>query len=56
MGSLLKRFCADPYAQCQVKIKGKPVNLGDGDDMQVPCLLKMSGLKAYGRNITKRIL
>ena len=45
---------ADPYAQCQVKIKGKPVNLGDG--MQVPCLLNMSALKAYGRNNTKRIL
>ena len=29
----------DDYGSCNVLIKGKPVNLGDGDGMQVSCLL-----------------
>ena len=29
----------DDYSSCNVLIKGKPVNLGDGDGMQVSCLL-----------------
>ena len=29
----------DDYGSCNVLIKGKPVNLGDGDGMKVSCLL-----------------
>ena len=36
---------ADCYGKCNVIITGKAVNLGDGDGMQVPCLLKISGTK-----------
>jgi len=36
---------ADSYGKCNVIITGKAVNLGDGDGMQVPCLLKISGTK-----------
>ena len=36
---------ADLYAKCVVVVTGKAVNLGDGDRMQVPCMLKITGLK-----------
>ena len=36
---------ADKYAECKVIIPGKEVNLGAGEGMQVPCLLKISGTK-----------
>ena len=34
---------ADEYGSCDVLIKGKPVNPGDGDGMQVPCSLNFTG-------------
>ena len=33
---------ADTYSSCTVIIKGKAVNLGDGEGMQVPCKLKFT--------------
>ena len=36
---------ANRYGECKVIITGKEVNLGDGEGMQVPCLLKISGTK-----------
>ena len=33
---------ADPCSSCRVIIKGKAVNLGDGEGMQVPCKLMIS--------------
>ena len=36
---------ADQYATCEVIITGKPTNLGDGDGMQVPCNLRITGKK-----------
>ena len=45
---------ADPRSSCSVIIKGKAVNLGDGEGMQVPCKLRLSGagkfVKFYKRN------
>ena len=38
---------AGEYGSCDVLIKGKPVNLGDGDGMQVPCLLNFTGRKNF---------
>ena len=38
---------ADEYGLCSVLVKGKPVNLGDGDGMQVPCTLNFSGQKKF---------
>ena len=32
-------------AECKFVITGKEFNLGDGDGMQVPCKLKISGLR-----------
>ena len=37
---------ADPYAKCNITVVGKAVNLGDGDGMQVPCILRLSGQKS----------
>ena len=38
-------LCADEWSECKVIVTGKPVNRGDGDGMQVPCLLKFHGQK-----------
>ena len=35
------------YGSCDALIKGKPVNLGDGDGMQVPCSLNFTDLKKF---------
>ena len=37
---------ADPYTKCNITVVGKAVNLGDGDGMQVPCILHLSGQKS----------
>ena len=37
---------ADERSDCKVIVTGKPVNRGDGDGMQVPCLLKFHGQKS----------
>ena len=36
---------ADSYANCNVGIPEKEVNLGDGEGMQMPCLLKIAEMK-----------
>ena len=45
----------DPHAKCDVRITGKPLNLGDGEGMQVPCLLEFQGqckfLKVLKKNL-----
>ena len=38
---------ADEYGSCDVLIKGKPVNLGDDDGMQVPCSLNFADRKKF---------
>ena len=38
---------ADEYDSRNVLIKGKPVNLGDGDGMQVSCTLNFVGQKKF---------
>ena len=38
---------ADKYGSCNVLIKRKPVNLGDGDGMQVSCTLNFAGRKKF---------
>ena len=34
---------ADEWSECKVIVTGKPVHRGDGDGMQVSCLLKFHG-------------
>lgn len=33
--------------QPEVVITGKPTNFGDGDEMQMPCFLRITGKKDY---------
>ena len=40
---------ADKYAECKVIITGKDVNLGDGEGMQEPFLLKISRTKTMSQ-------
>ena len=46
---------ADRYAECKVIITGKEVNLGDGDWLQAPCLLEISGMKNMLQMLCKNI-
>ena len=36
---------AGSYSECNIIITSKEVNLGDGERMQVACLMSISGLK-----------
>ena len=38
---------ADEWSGCKVIVAGKPVNRGDGDSIEVPCLLKFHGQKSF---------
>ena len=33
---------SNPYSKCHAKVTGKRCNLGDGDGLQVPCILYIS--------------
>ena len=46
---------ADQDAKCKVVITGKEVSLGDGDRMQVPCKLKISGPRKIVEILCKNI-
>ena len=46
---------ADQDAECKVVVTGKEVNLGDEDGMQVPCKLKISGLRKMMEILCKNI-
>ena len=37
---------ADLYGKCNITVTGKAVNLGNGDGMQVPCILHLSEQKS----------
>ena len=43
----------NPYAKRVVVVTGKAVNLGCGDGMQVPCMLKITGNKTLIDILTK---
>ena len=38
---------ADKYSICEVEITGKLLNLGDGEGMEVPCKLKLTGRRKF---------
>ena len=46
---------ADRYAECKIIITGKEVNLGDGEGIEVACLLKISGTKNMLQILCKNI-
>ena len=45
----------DECAECKVIITGKEVKLDDGEAIQVPCLLKISGTKYMLQILCKSI-
>lgn len=47
---------ADELSSCKVITTGKPVNLGDGDGMQLPCKLVFSGEKECIGILQKQVL
>ena len=47
---------ADKSNICNMEITGKPVSFGDGEKMQVLCILYFEGLSAYSIDILKGIL
>ena len=48
---------ADPgRSKCTVMVKGKAVNLGDGDGMQVPCRLKLEGDRDFVTLLKKQLI
>ena len=46
---------ADKYSICEVEITGKPINLGDGEGMQVPCKLKLTGRSKFVNILQKTL-
>ena len=50
-GNFAKTICyflrADKCTICEVESTGKSVNLGNGEGMQVPCKLKLTGLSKF---------
>ena len=36
---------ADEFSSCKIIVTGKPVNLGDGKGMEVPCKLIFTGME-----------
>ena len=46
---------ADNYSLSEVVITGKPINLGDGDGMQVPGKLKFTGRTQFVNILENKI-
>ena len=46
---------SDPYSNSSVQITGKRCNLGDGEGMQVPCRLSLSGQAKYMKNLKQEL-
>ena len=45
----------DKDGSCSVIMRGKPVNLGDGEGMQVPCTLHFTGQKTFIEVLRKQL-
>ena len=53
---LFSYFLKNECSSCEVIIKGKPVNFGDGEGMQVPCELVITGYKLYLDILKKEVV
>ena len=45
----------DAYAKCSVRILGKPVNLGNNEGSQVPCVLQFEGQRRFIDTLKRNI-
>ena len=53
---LFSYFLKNKCSSCEVIIKGKPVNFGDGEGMQVTCELVITGYKLYLDILKKEVV
>ena len=53
---LFSCFLKNECSSFEVIIKGKPVNFGDGEGMQVPCELVITGYKLYLDILKKEVV
>ena len=53
---LFSFFLKNECSSCEVIIKGKPVNFRDGEGMQVPCELVITGYKLYLDILKKEVV
>ena len=53
---LFSYFLKNECSSCEVIIKGKPVNFGDGEGMQVPRELVITGYKLYLDILKKEVV
>ena len=44
------------YPKCHAKVTGKKCNLGDGDGLQVPCILYISGQTEFMSILQKELV
>ena len=49
-------LCSDAYSSAWAKVTGKRCNLGDGEGMQVPCKLSLSGKPKFVSLSRKQIM
>ena len=47
---------ADKFGRCDISVTGSAVNLKDGDGMQVPCVLRLSGQKNIVDILMKQLM
>ena len=47
---------SDPYSKCHAKVTWKRCNLGDGDGLQVPCILDISGQGEFTSILQKELV
>ena len=43
-----------PEAKCTAKVTGKRFNVGDGEGLQVPCILHITGLRKFVSVLTQK--
>ena len=49
-------LCSDAYSSAWAKVTGKRCNLGDGEGMQVPCKLSLSGQPKFVSLLRKELM
>ena len=47
---------SDPYSKCHARVTWKRCNLGDGDGLQVPCMLYISGQAEFMSILQKELV
>ena len=54
--TLLYFLRSDPYSKCHAKVTWKRCNLGNGNGLQVPCILYISGQAEFMSILQKELV